>query len=1185
MMLTTLIAGRSEHDGRIETVKRLAVSILVFCLAGWAQDPRGSIVGQVTDTSGAVVPGVTIKLTHVDTNVTHTAVSNEQGSYEALYLPIGAYKVTAEMAGFKTWTRPPVDLRIGDRLRIDIQLEVGSMTESVEVTAQAPVLEAATGHIGQVIDSRTFANMPMRSGSIAWLYSMAPATVLTALPYDGPWNIDQSSNIAVAGSPRGQGMDFNVDGVANNSYGGGTAFVPPPDMVAEVRVDTATYDAAMGHTAGASVNVSLKAGTNAFHGVLGAFVSSGPMMTRNFFTNRFIFDPTTGPITPEKIKANTPSTRWLRYSASVGGPVYIPKVYDGRNKTFWQFGYQTHNRRRPNATVYTVPTAEEARGDFSALLALGANYQIYDPFTTRPSGATRFQRSPLPGNIIPASRIDPAAQKILKYYPAPNQAGTRDFLNNYARTRVDSQDLYQPVARVDHNFSEKHRLFGRYSHSDFFGHFDELISGSNVRGRRRRRPHRGVALDNVVVLNPQMVLDVRYGFTWFQEFQYFDNMGWNLSEFGLPQSLISQLDPNGISFPVINVSGVLQLGNDGGFSQKYYTHSLLTVLNWTKATHSVKWGFDGRLMMENSKTYGNVSPSYNFASTYTQGPLDNSPASPGVGQNLASLLFGIPTGGGIDLNDSRAESSRFVALFVQDDWRISRKLTLNLGLRWEFESPVTERYNRSSRDFDFKTPNPIQPQAQANYAQAPIPEIPPAQFQTLGGLTFVGVGGNPRGIRDPYYRAFMPRFGFAYQLRNRVVLRGGYGIFYGLLGADYSDAAQPGFNQRTNLVASLDNGQTYIASISNPFPSGLQKPLGAAGGLLTYLGRAPGFFASDGRRPYTQRWSYSIQIEPMARTVLEVGYLGSRSVRVRTPTAMNPLPRNYLSTLPVRDQPVIDYLSARVNNPFRGISGFEGTAFYGGTSTTRSQLLLPYPHFGDLQTDLPAGRSWYNALTTRFERRFSKSLQLQSSYTWSKTMEAVSYLNPTDPAPEHVISDLDRPHRFSVSGLYELPFGRGKKFWGNAGGFWNQIVGGWSVQAIYQAQSGPGLAFGNVIYTGRYQDLKLPSGLRNIDRWFNTDGFERNSQRQLANNIRTLPSRFASVRADGINVWDLSAHKNFKIWDRLTMQLRGDAEGAMNTPNFAAPNVSPTSSLFGRVTATQTGQEERRIFVGLKLLF
>lgn len=1165
---------------------RVVVTGWLLCLAVFAQDPRGSIVGQVTDPTGAVVPGVTVRLTHVETNVTFTARSNEQGNYEAHYLPTGTYRVSAEKAGFKTWTRPPVELRIGDRLRLDIQLELGNVAETVEVVAQAPVLEASTGHIGQVLDSRTFASLPMRSGSIAWLYSMSPATVWTSLPYDGPWNIDQSSNIAVAGTARGQGMEFTVDGVSNNSYGGGTAFVPPPDMVAEVRVDTAAYDAAIGHSAGASVNVSLKSGTNAFRGTLGFFVSSGPMMTRNFFTNRFIFDPTTGPVTPEKIKANTPSTRWLRYSASVGGPVYLPKVYDGRNRTFWQFGYQTHNRRRPNATVHTVPTAEQARGDFSALLALGPQYQIYDPFTTRPATGGRFRRDPLPGNLVPASRIDPVARNIVKYYPAPNQAGTADFLNNYARTRQDSQDLYQPMARVDHNFSDRHRLFGRYSHSDFYGHFDQLIAGSNVRGRRRQRPHRGVALDDVVVLNPQMVLDLRYGFTWFQEYQSFDNMGWNLKEFGLPDWLTNQLDPRGISFPVINVSNVLQLGNDGGFSRKYYTHSLLAVTNWTKGAHGIKWGFDGRVMMENSKDYGNVSPAYNFGDTYTRGPLDNSPGSPGAGQSLASLLFGIPTGGGIDVNDSRAESSRFVALFVQDDWRIAKKLTVNLGLRWEYEGPPTERFNRSSRDFDFKTVNPIQAQAQANYALAPIPEIPPAQFQTLGGLTFVGVGGNPRGYRDPYYRAFMPRFGFAYQLGDRAVLRGGYGIFFGLLGADYTDASQPGFNQRTNLVASLDNGQTYIASISNPFPNGLERPRGAAGGLRTHLGRAPGFFSSDGRRPYIQRWSYTIQFEPMARSVLEVGYIGSRGTWLRASTAMNPIPRQYLSTLPVRDQSTIDFLSTNVRNPFRGISGFEGTAFYAGANTTRAQLLLPYPHFtSGLGTGLPAGSSWYHALTMRFERRFAAGVQIQSNYTWSKTMEAVSYLNDTDRIPEHVASSLDRPHRLTVSAIYELPFGKGKRLGGQVSGWLNQVIGGWQVNAIYQAQSGPGLTFGNVIYTGRYRDLKLPSDVRNIDRWFNTEGFERSPQRQLAYNIRFLPSRFACVRADGMNLWDLSAHKNFKLWERLTLQLRGEAEGAMNTPNFAAPNTTPTSTLFGRVTATQTGQEERRIFVGLKLLW
>jgi len=1155
----------------------------VFAAAVLAQDPRGAIVGQVSDTTGAVVPGVAVRATNLETKVTVSATSNEQGNYEIPYLLPGAYAIAAELAGFKGWSRPRVELRMGDRLRIDIALEVGNVTESVEVTAQAPVLESTSASIGQVISSRQIADLPLRSGNVAWLFSMAPGVILQMLPFDGPWNIEQAASLSVAGAgPRS--FDFNVDGVSNNSYGGRTAFVPPADMVQEVRIDTASYDAAVGHTTGGAINISLKAGTNALHGTLGAAVSSGPMMTRNFFTNKFIFDPTTGPITPEKIKANTPSLRWLRYSAAVGGPVYLPKLYDGRAKTFWMFGYQTHNRRRPNATVHTVPTPAQRTGDFSALLALGSQYQIYDPLTTTPSGATRFARQPLAGNRIPASRLDATAQKILRYFPAPNTAGTADGLNNYARTRQDTQDLYQPIARVDHNFSEARRMFARYSHSDFYGHFDQLIAGSSVRGRQRRRPHRGVALDNVFVLSPRTVLDVRYGFTWFQEFQSFDNMGWNLSEFGFPASLIRELDPAGISFPVINVTGLLQLGNDGGFKRVNDSHSLLTVLSWMRGNHSVKAGFDGRLLFETNQEYGNVAPRLDFAQAYTRGPLDNSPVAP-AGQGLASFLLGIPTGGWVDLNDSRAEFSQFYAGFLQDDWRVTKKLTLNLGLRWECESPVTERFNRTTRDFDFRSVNPIQARAQAQYARAPILEVPASEFRTVGGVTFAGLGGQPRGIRDPYRRALMPRLGFAYQLARQVVVRGGYGIYFDMLGAEFSDVSQPGFNQRTNVLASLDNGQTYVASIANPLPSGLEQPKGAAGGLETYLGRSPGFFAATGVRPYIQRWSYSIQYEPAQQMLFELGYIGTRAVRQRVSTEFNPVPRRYLSTSPARDQATIDYLSARVANPFVGLAGFAGSALFAAANTTRSQLLQPYPHFSGLSAGLPAGASWYHALMARFERRFSRGLQAQASYTWSKTMRAVDYLNATDNIPEHVVCMFDRPHRLAMTAMYELPFGAGRRWGGAARGLLNHLIGGWQVQAIYQAQSGPPLEFGNVIYRGTYRDLRLSGDQQTLDGWFNTAGFERNPNLQLANNIRTFPTRVAAARADGINVWDLAAHKTFRLMEKLKLQLRGEAEGAMNHPNFEAPNAAPTSTLFGCVTVTQTGQEERRIFVGLKLLF
>jgi len=1148
---------------------RAGAALALLALSVAAQDPRGFLSGAVTDSSGAVIPNAAVALKHGRTGISTRLTTNPEGIYEANYLPTGEYAITVEFTGFKTFART-VDLRIGDRLRVDVTLEPGAASERVQVTAETPVLETSNATVGQVIDQKVLANMPIRSGSISWLYSLAPGTSLASLPYDGPWNIDQSSSVRVGGSGLG-GVDYNVDGVSNNAYGGRTAFVPPPDMVEEVRVDTSSYDAAVGHTSGGQINVSLKSGGNGLHGTLGFSAASGPMMTRNFFTNGFIFDPTTGPITAKKIKDNTPFTRWQRQSAAVGGPVYLPRLYNGRNRTFWMFGYQAHNRLRTVAGPVTVPTEAMRRGDFSALLGLGNTYQIYDPYSTTAEGV-RFRRQPVPGNILPASRISSDAQRYIKYFPLPNAAGTADSTNNYVATRPDKQDLYQPIIRIDHNWSERWRTFGRYSQSTFNGSFDRFVAGSPVRGRLRQRPYKGVALDTVGMLSSTLTLDVRYGYTWFSEKQAFVNQGYDLSEFGFPGSLTAPLDPRGRTFPAITVAGMLPLGNDGGFDQRYYTHSLLTVLNWTRGKHSLRFGFDGRLTYDNSATFGNVSPALAFGDLYTRGPLDNSPGSPGAGQNFASLLFGIPTAGGIDINDSRAESSPFHSLFVQDDWRIARNFTINAGLRWEYEGQIQERYNRNSADFDFSTPNPIQAQARANYAAAPMPELAPANFQTLGGLMFVGRNGVARQLRPATYNTFMPRLGFAWSLTPRIVVRAGYGIFYGLIGADFTDVSQPGFNRRTNLVASNDNGRTYAATLVNPFPAGVDQPEGASQGLTTFLGRSPGFFAADGRRPYTQRWSYNIQFEPFSRSVVEIGYQGNRATRLRVNTDLNPVPLEHLSTSPVRDNTRINFLTAAVPNPFRGIEAFRGTAFLANANTTRSQLLRPFPHFGSLVTALPAGSSWYHALTARFERRFAQGFMVQANYTWSKAMEAVEYRSPNDPAPAHIISDLDRTHRFTFAGMYELPFFRNSRF-----------LGGWQLQAIYQGQTGPPISFGNVIYSGSYSQLKVSQPP--VQQWFNTAGFERRAAFQLDQNVRYFPQRLASIRGDGINVWDMSVQKNFRIWEKVTVQLRGEAEGATNTPNFSPPNTAPPNTLFGRVTSTQTGQEERRIFAGLKLIF
>jgi len=475
----------------------------------------------------------------------------------------------------------------------------------------------------------------------------------------------------------------------------------------------------------------------------------------------------------------------------------------------------------------------------------------------------------------------------------------------------------------------------------------------------------------------------------------------------------------------------------------------------------------------------------------------------------------------------------------------------------------------------------VQAAAAAAYARSPIPEVPVAQFRTIGGLTYVNRDGRPRGVFATPKNSFSPRFGFAWQAGQRMVVRGGYGIFREPIGVDREGFSQPGFSVRTNLIPSIDNGQSFQATLRNPFPGGLQQP--APVGITTFVGRGVSFAPEFRPSPYQQRWSLSIQRQLPARMLGEVSYVGSRGTRLGTTRQFDAIPRQYYSTSPERDQAVIDYMGAAVNNPFFGLPEFAGSGLTGRT-VGRGQLTRPYPHFTSLTAADHVGYSWYHSLQTRFEKRFSRGFTLNSTYTFSKLMEATGFLNDTDPVPEAVISDSDRPHRFTAGGVWELPVGRGRALGSNFNRALDAVLGGWQVQAIYQAQSGQALGFGNIIYRGDIHGIVLPRNERTLDRWFNTDApFERNPARQLAWNIRTFPSRLTGLRGPGDNYWDASLAKVFTITERMRLQLRTNWEGAMNTPQFANPNTGVTNTLFGTITATRG--EARRVYVGAKLMF
>ena len=1170
---------------------KLAVLLLIaFAGSISGQESRGSIRGRVTDTTDALVPGASVTATNVNTNANASGETNNRGNYEIPYLLPGVYRVSVEAPGFAKAVRENVEIRVSDHLTLDFALKLGMVSDSVLVSAETPLLETANASLGMVMDEKRAKELPVIGGNAFYLTRLSAGVSATGGHSAGnPMDLGAASGNIVVNGTRSGSSEITLDGVPNMQEGN-AAFSPPQDLVQEFKVQTTTYDATLGHAAGAVVNVSVKSGTNQLRGT--AYYFDSRIRATPWFSNNFLYDPTTGPINDQKRLQANPGWLHQRWGSTLTGPVRVPRLYDGRNRTFWTFGYEGLHIERQPTFFATVPTEAMRRGDFSALLALGSQYQLYDPATIRAQANGRFSRQLIPGNIIANDRINPIATKILSYYPLPNTTGTPDFQQNYFGVQREPKDYKGFVGRVDHNFSDNHRAFMRWNTSDYLTSLQRLPIVPA--GTSTTQKSFGLVIDDVYVFNPQMLLNIRAGLTYFRNVVQPISRGFDLTTLGFPASLVAEIgskaESSGLAFPVVVMdgsvttdnSGYENLSSDGGSRRATAYDNYSGVITRLAGNHSIRIGGEFRTMRETGFGFGNIAPRLEFTSNWTKGPLDNVAGAP-IGQGLASLLLGYPTGGRVNVNASRAQQSQYWALYLHDDWKLSRKLTLNIGLRYERETPITERFNRSVRGFDFDTASPIQARALANYAGSPLAEVPISQFRTLGGLTFAGVNAQPRGLYGADTNNLAPRIGFAYQFSRTTVMRAGYGIFYDPTGADQRDVNQGGFNQPTNIIPSNDNGLTFAATLSDPFPTGIETPAGASGGLRTFLGRAVTYFHNRGTNPYMQRWSMSLQREFPGRLLVDATYVGNRGNRIWAQREMNAIPRQYLSIGAVRDQPVIDFLSVQVTNPFFGIPEFAGTGL-ASNRVARSQLLRPYPHFTSVITNEPIGFSWYHSLQVTAQKRFSQGLTFHLAWTWSKFMEATSFLNETDLGPEHVISDQDFPHRLTVSGIYELPFGPGKKLLRHSRGLLTGLVAGWQLQAWYEGQSGQALGFGNAIFTGNLHDIVLPRSQRTISRWFNKDNFDRNNLRALANNIRALSSRFTGIRSDGINNLDASLFKNFRLTERRALQFRFETYNSANHVQLANPNTTPTNTAFGTVNA-EKGHGQRQLTMALKLLF
>ena len=1140
--------------------------------SGWGQEARGTILGRVTDSTGAVVSNAIVEISNLSTGITTKVTTNESGYYQAPFLLLANYRITAESSGFKRSVREGIELRVNDRLELDFVLAIGDITDTVTVSAETPLLDTASASVGTVVDARRVAELPIAHGEPYALMAITSGAAFAGDPaLDRPFEPSHVANYAMGGS-RGLKSDLTLDGAPNAASTGNAgetaaSYVPPTDILAEMKVQTAAFDASVGQTQGGTVSLSLKSGTNQFHGT-GYWVKLSPeLFANNFFANR-----------AGQAKADFVYNRW---GTSATGPVVIPKLYNGHNRTFYTYGYEGIIETRPRGGVLTVPTEAERNGDFSALLKLGSQYQIYDPATRRSVGNGRFQQDPFPNNIIPQDRISPIAKNILKYYGLPNVPGTADFQNNLQLPNLpENANYYTHTWRLDHNLSDKHRIFGRANwynrKSDYSDYFNNASTGELFWFHSI-----GAQFDDVYTITPTFIMNLRYGYNRFirQIDRNAASQGFDLTSLGLPASLNAATPAEDRRFPYINISGYY--GTNGSVLWRPQdTHQYVAAFDKVQGSHGMKFGVEYRIYRKNQinpdvSTTGQLA----FSDTYTKGPLDNSPSAP-IGGGLASFLLGIPTGGGVDRRSSFADQSTAWGFYFQDDWKVNRRLTITLGLRYEVESPLTERYNRSVRGFDPAASLAITTAAQGAYAKSPIAEVPANQFRVNGGLLFAGVNGQPTQLWDRDTNNFMPRVGLTYGLGDKTVIRAGFGIFFDPLGVRRGDVIPTGFSNTTNLVPTLDNGLTFTATLANPFPTGIQEAFGASQGVNTFAGQSISFFNTGLVTPYMQRWQLGIQRELPGRIVVEGTYLGNKGVKLEVSRNLNATPLQYLSTKPTRDQPVIDLLTANVTNPFSGLVPGTGR---NATAVSRASLLVPYPQFGTVNTTNNQGYSWYHSLQLKADKRFSRGFTLSGNYTFSKFMEATSYLNEADPMPTRAISDQDFPHRITASGIYELPFGKGRHFFSRAPRGVNAIVSGWQVQGIYQWQVGQALGFGNALYYGDIKDILAPAGERTIDHWFNTSMFEKSTTKALANNVRTFPLRFSGVRGPGTNNTDLSAIKNSRIGEKVNVQFRGEFLNAFNHPTFANPNTTPTSTAFGTVTATRG--YARRIQLGIKIIY
>lgn len=1159
------------HPSRLRLLTIASSLVMALCWTSvpiQAQNITGTILGSVTDTSGASIPGAEVTVTNQATNQPVRAKTNQLGGYEIPYLQPGSYGIRVAHSGFQTALRGNITLQVDSRLVLNFVLRVGSTSTTVSVVGHEPLVDTSTAALGQVISSQATRSLPILGRNVFDLVGVSAGVQVNPMALGGVASTGTNaaplfvqSDISINGG-RFRTNDFLLDGVSimlpeNNDF----ALSPTPDSVQEFKVITNSVGPQFGRSGGGVIDVVTKSGTNQWHGEAYDFLRNQRLNANDFFANA------TG-------QKRAPFDFDL-FGGDVGGPIV-------RNKTFVFASYEgSRNHSTSPGLLLTLPTMAQREGDFSQTLnSNGQPVTIYNPLTTRPNpDGSGYLRDAFSGNRIPTGLMDPVALKILQFIPAPNRQGAGPAqINNFVWSQNQFVNSDQWSVRVDHRFSDRQSFFGRVTrNTGLLGNSGPFNNpADNVLGNDTNRVI-NVVLNDTLTLSSNSFLNLRYGLTRRYEGRVPIHGAFDITSLGFPSAIAAAAqEPD---FPYITFTGYSQLGASSVEIRRGNTVNTFVVDDTTiHGRHTFVYGADVRLYNQTPfQASGSGGGNYSFSPSFTQGPnpLVSSLTS---GNAFASFLTGYGTGS-MSSVPALAIQNWYWAGYFNDEIRLNR-LTLNLGLRYDYTQPLTERHNRFS-DFDFNAPFPIA-----------VPGLPNLD----GVMTHPGQGGEPRGQTNSYWKGFGPRIGLAYRLSSNLAIRGGYGIFYSprIGTTSGSGFGASGAALSTSWLSSL-NDVTPLNPLSNPFPTGVLPPLTTQADLLQ-LGQS---ITVDDRNnvdnTYIQQWNASLQWQPAGNWLLEAAYAGNKGTHLPVGLQLNQLNPSY--------QALGAQLNQQVPNPFYGLVS---TGALSTSTIAQSRLLAPYPQYTGVSNASPPifqneANSIYHSLQVTAEHRFSKGMSLLVSYTNGKSISDASgrvfgvtaYVPPVqniyDLKAERSIDEGDISQRLVISHVVELPFGRGKPILGKASGLVNQIVGGWSADGIVTLNTGFPLVLTSVGNSGVGSSVLRPNSTgqspelsgnveSRLNEYFNTSAFSVPAPFTFGNASRTVPN----VRAPGRRVYDLALAKTFPLKESLSLLFRAEAFNLTNTPYFSAPGTGLGSSSFGVISSASGA---RQIQFALKLLF